>query len=207
MNSKKANKKKQKSCLTDPSYCSDSNKDSELFPSLNNLPVKIKTFIFIFVMLAAAGVTIFSLSNKISAKAKGSDTKKGDSFNTSQIYKTCPLDSLKSLNSVASNKDFVFILYPGKNKKENNKIVTVMEETSKEISKKRIKVGTFIIKKEGADYKKWIDTYGKNNLPAVVGISKGCGSDIVKEKITKKELLASYIRASKPVRGGSCCPK
>lgn len=207
MNNKKSKTKKQNSCLSDPSYCSDSNKDSELFPSLNNLPVKIKTFIFTFVMLCAIAVTIFSLSKQSSAEAKGRDTQKSSTFNTSRIYKTGPLDSLKSLNSVASDKDFIFVLYPGKNKKENDKIIKIMEEASRDIAKKGKRTGTFTIKKESADYKKWIDTYGKNNIPAVVGISKGCEPDIVKEKITKKKLFASYIRASKSVKDGSCCPK
>ncbi len=67
-----------KSCLTDPSCCSDS-KEEGLFFSLNKLPDKIRTIIFILVLLSAAGVTLFSLSNKSNLTAKD-----GNSIRASQ---------------------------------------------------------------------------------------------------------------------------
>lgn len=207
MNNKKEEAKKSNSHATDSCCSSGAGEEQGASLSLKRLLAKTKIFIFIFVMLTAIGVTFISLSKKSNAEGKGCTTNKSNSFNTSQIYKVCPLDSLKSLNTIATNKNFVFILYPGKEKAENDKITKTMEETSKDISKKGVKVGTFAIKKDSSDHKKWIEIYGKDSVPAVVGISKGCWPDIVKGKITKKKLLASYARASKPNPKSSCCPK
>ena len=56
----------------------------------------------------------------------------------------------------------MFILYPGKEKAVNDKITKTMEETSKDISKKGIKVGAFVIKKESPDHCCWLLFPGNN---------------------------------------------
>lgn len=172
---------------------------------------RLKTFIFIIVMLAAAGVAAMSILKKGSNKTSEEAAGKFDTDLASLNICGPSLDSLNRLNKEAADKDFVYVLLPGEGDQETEKVSGVIEKTSKVISENGTKVGHFTIKTDSDDYKNLVNSYGIDNFPAVLALGKGRGSAIITGEITQEKLLAAYIRASQPAncgpKAGSCCPK
>jgi len=166
----------------------------------------MKTSIFVAIVLAAVVVASISVINKTKA---GSTVQTGDVGDaTTPCEEPCDrmLSSFKSLDKLASDKDFVFILLPGGNPEGNVRVANLVEKASKTISKKGPRTGTFTMKAESPDYEKVVSSFEIKSLPAVLAMGKGCGANIVAGEITEETLLAGYLLASKPVSGG-CCPK
>ena len=235
MSAKEDEKNKIEPCCPDPACCSPAQSNVEQpeeagcgcsppASKKSGLSSKIKTSIFVIVMLAAVGVAATSLLNKNSVE---SVVNTDDRFHvesmistddktplTQQTLDIPSLDSLASLDKVAADKDFLFILVPGEKTEDTEKAASIIGQASEVIFKKGISVAAFTLKTDSPDYEKLVSTFEINSFPAVLAMGKGCGSDIVKGMLSKDKLLASYVRASTPglcgpaSRGSaSCCPQ
>lgn len=211
MSIEKDEKKEVDSCCTDSSCCMPIEDDEGKAKNIcgQSSLSKIKTFIFVIIMLAAVGIAAMSILKKGSEE---SNKETAEKFNTNiASLDICgpQLESLNSLNDVAKDYDFVFMLLPGANKEETAAVASVIEKTAKTISKNGTKVGNFTIKTDSDDYEKLVTSYGIDSFPAILAMRKGCGSTIVTGDITEEKLLAGYVRASKPATCGPkpCGPK
>lgn len=219
MDLEKDAKKEKESCCADSSCCSSSQKEeqsagngdmsSQFRSEKDRLTSKIKTSIFVIVVLAAVGVAAMSVLKKNRVEQMVETENESKTNLASQQFFGSTLDSLISLNKVAVNKDFVFILLPGAKIEETEKVDSIIEQTSEIISQEGTRVATLTLKTDSPDYQKLVSYYKIDKFPAVLAMSKGCGTDIIMGKMTKEELLAVYLRSSKPVscKPGSCYPK
>lgn len=166
------------------------------------LTSKIKAIIFIVVMVAAVGVAVSSVFREKSGDSVG------DTDRAAQSLCGSTLDSLLSLNQVAADQDFVFILLPAAGAEENERAAGVIDRASETISRRGVRVANFTIEPSNPDYQKLIDAGGIESLPAVLATGKGCGSEIVTGEITEERLLKAYDSASRTADGGrrSCRP-
>ncbi len=200
------------SCCEDSSCCPPDQKDEgQLADGCDvctqdssgkySLTSKIKTAVFVIVMLAAVGVAAHSVLKK---NRVGSVIEKDDELKAGLTYqKSCASSpaSLINLDGVTAGKDFVFILLPGEREEEAEKAAGVIERASEIISRKGTRVATYTIETDNPDYQKLVSSYGISSFPAVLATGKGCGAEIVIGEITEEKLLAGYLQASKP---GSC---
>ncbi len=163
---------------------------------------KIKAMIFIVVMVAAVGVAASSVFKKEIGDPAADPGQAGQSLRGST------LDSLLSLDKVAADQDFVFILLPAAGAEGNERAAGVVDRASATISQRGVQVANFTIEPSNPDYQKLVGSGRIKSLPAVLAIGKGCGSEIVTGEITEERLLKAYTSASRPAAGGrrSCRP-
>ncbi|UCD83488.1 MAG: hypothetical protein JSU92_09270 [Deltaproteobacteria bacterium] len=199
------------SCCEDSSCCPPDQKDegqladgsglcTQDSSGGNGLKSKLKTAVFVIVMLAAVGVAAHSVLKKNKVASMIEEDNEFRASMTEQKLCRSSLNSLIGLDEVAADKDFVFILLPGE-REEAEKAAGVIEKASEIISRKGTRVATFTIKTDSPDYQKLVSSYGISSFPAVLATGKGCGANIVTGEITEEKLLAGYLQASKP---GSC---
>ena len=208
MDLEKDKKKEEESCCADSSCCSSSQPEeqsadgcvpsSHLRGRKNSLSSKIKNILFVIVILAAVGVAAMSLLKKNRVESEVKTKNRTDTNTASQKLCGSTLDSLISLNKVAADKDFVFILLPGRKTEETGKAADIIEQTSELISQKGTRMAKFTLETDSPDYQKLVSHYNINEFPAVLAMGKGCDPEIITGKITKQKLLAGYLRASKP---------
>ncbi len=154
MDQEKDEKKEGQSCCPDDSCSSAGQESKEQLASSCGpcsqsgagkciLTSKARTVIFLVVILAAVGVAAMSVlkKNRIGSGARTIGGQQTDSAFANRCGTS--LDSLASLNEVAADKDFVFVLLPGAKEEETRKAVAVIEETSKIISEKGTRVEIF----------------------------------------------------------------
>jgi len=111
-----------------------------------------------------------------------------------------PLDSLASLNKVASEKDAVFVLLAAGNDEETEAIKDQMEAAAKKIISRGTTMAAFTLDKNTLDY---TQITGQEPAPCVLTMVKGRGMSVVAEDITEANLLQALVAASRP---SSCGP-
>lgn len=156
----------------------------------------ISTLISLIIIVAAIGVAAHSIIYK-------------DDSGCFQNPDCVELKSFASLDKLATDKDFVFILLPGAEEESSGLTTRLIEEASKTISRNGIKVGTFTMNHDSPDYPKLVNAFKIKKLPAILAMGKGCGSVTITGDITQEKLIAGYKKASQSGggRSSSCCPK
>lgn len=117
-----------------------------------------------------------------------------------------PLDSLASLNKVASEKDAVFVLLPAGTDEDIRTIKQDIESAAKKIVSRGTTMAAFTLDTNVPDY-----ALVTNQAPApcVLAIVKGRGMRVVAIDITEANLLQALVAASRPSTCGpsSCGPE
>jgi len=119
-----------------------------------------------------------------------------------------PLNSLASLNKVASEKDAVFVFLPAGSDEEVNAIKTQVEATAKKIISRGTTMAAFTLDKNTKDY---TQITSQAPAPCVLTMVKGRGMSVVSKDITEASLLQALVTASRPsdcapAASSSCCP-
>jgi len=159
-----------------------------------------KSAVFYAVIIAAAIIAI----NSISAKSKLNISKEP----------ACGMQipNIQSLNNLASEKDFIFVMIPEQNGKIGKKLAKVMDTVKNNLENKGVRAGVYTLDRSSDDFKSISDYYDIKNYPAVIAMGKSMGSMIVKDGITEEKLMNSFNTLLSQARctpspGSKCCPK
>jgi hypothetical protein len=112
-----------------------------------------------------------------------------------------PLDSLASLNKVATETDAVFILLAAEDQQDNHTITKEIEAAAKIIQSSGSRISAFTLKKNTADYAQLAKQLP---APCVLAMVKGRGTSTVSGDITESKLIQAFVMASRTTSG--CCP-
>ena len=118
------------------------------------------------------------------------------------------LDSLASLNKVATNTDAVFVLLAAEGQQGNQTITKEIEAAAKKIQSNGSRICAFRLKKDASDYAQLAKQF---SIPCVVAMVKGRGMSVVSgiSEITEAKLIQAFVTASRPSGCGpssSCSP-
>ncbi len=111
------------------------------------------------------------------------------------------LDSLASLNKVATNTDAVFVLLAAEDQQGNQTIKKEIEAAAKKIQSNGSRICAFKLKKDAPDYAQLAKQF---SIPCVVAMVKGRGMSAVSGEINETKLVEAFVTASRPSSG--CCP-
>ena len=147
-----------------------------------------KTLIFIAIVAAAGVVLARSLMSKSDAMAEAA------------LWGP-ELDSLASLDEVATEVDVVFILIAGRNQQDAQTLAGEIEAAAKKIRSRGNRISAFRLKEATTDYKNMAEQF---SVPTVMAMVKGLGYSVVSDQITEANLLEAFATASRAPAG--CCP-
>jgi hypothetical protein len=112
-----------------------------------------------------------------------------------------PLNTIKTLNTVAMDKGGVFVFLPGTNQAQTDAIRTVIEKTAEKAKSRGTVIGAYILNNTSQEY---LQISSKSPAPCVLVMVKKAGASVVSGEITEEKLLQALITASRPA--SSCCP-
>ena len=118
------------------------------------------------------------------------------------------LDSLASLNKVATNTDAVYVFLAAEDQQGNQTITREIEAAAKKIQSNGSNICAFRLKKDTPDYAQLAKQF---SIPCVVAMVKGRGMNAVSgiSEITEAKLIEAFVTASRPSGCGpssSCSP-
>ena len=111
------------------------------------------------------------------------------------------LDSLASLNKVATNSDAVFVFLAAEAQQSNQVITREVEAAAKKIQSNGNSICAFRLKKDAPNYAQLAKQF---SIPCVVALVKGRGMSAVSGQINEAKLVGAFVTASRPSSG--CCP-
>ena len=111
-----------------------------------------------------------------------------------------PLDSFAALDSVAADKDAVFVLLSAGDDSGAKDAATQVEAAARKIMSRGPRIGLHTLKTDSADYARLAK---QTAAPRVLAMSKGCGSTMVSGEITEAKLMEAFITASRPSACGA----
>jgi hypothetical protein len=114
------------------------------------------------------------------------------------------LASVASLDSVAADKEAVFILLPGDSRDSAQDASLLVEATVNKLSSKGKRVAAFTLKNGAEDHERLVRQFSIASLPGVVVAGRDCGSTAVWGEITETKLLQAFVAGSTP--SSSCGP-
>ncbi len=116
------------------------------------------------------------------------------------------LDSLASLNKVATDTDVVFVLLAAEDQQGSQTITKEVEAAAKKIQSNGSRICAFRLKKDAPDYAQLAKQV---SVPSVVAMVKGGGMSAVSGEINEAKLIEAFVTASRPSGCGSsssCSP-
>ena len=114
------------------------------------------------------------------------------------------LDSFIALNTIAINRDAVFILIPGKeNEPVNKETETAMIGAQNTLKNKNVNIGLYTLLTNAPEYQNIIRQVSP---PAIIVMCKGRGMNIVPgNNVTETTLLQAYVAGSSAKSCGPSC--
>ncbi len=113
-----------------------------------------------------------------------------------------PLDSISSVNKVATNADAVFILLAAEDQQADQTITKEIEAAAKTIRNGGTRVSAFRLTKDTPNY---AQVAKQVSIPCVLTMVRGGGvSAVPADQITETKLVQAFVAASRPASG--CCP-
>ncbi len=106
-----------------------------------------------------------------------------------------PLDSLASLNKVATNLDAVFIFISGKSEDKDPDIKKEIENAAGKFQARGSSIAAYALVKVSKDYSQ---ITSQVTAPCVLAMVKGKGMSAVSDNITEAKLLEALVTASRP---------
>jgi len=111
------------------------------------------------------------------------------------------LDSMASLNKVATNTDAVFILLSAKDQQDNQTITKEIDAAAQRIQANGVRVSAFRLRQGAPEY---AQLSKQVSIPCVLAMVKGGGMSAVSGEISEAKLVQAFVTASRPTSG--CCP-
>ncbi len=111
-----------------------------------------------------------------------------------------PLQSLDSLNDVASQKDAVFLYLPVKGQAPDERAKKEIERAAGKAQSQGIKMALFTLDEGSRDY---AQVTSQVPLPCVLALAKGVGRSVAATNISEANLLQALVSASRP---SGCSP-
>jgi hypothetical protein len=126
---------------------------------------------------------------------------------TSMVAKE--IGAISDLNTVAVDKDMVFVFLPGKKDTSGKAPTSQMIGAARTIQSQGLKTGLFTLKTDSLDYEQ---ITAQETAPGVLAMVKGRGMKTVSGEITETKLIQAFVAASSaggcgPSAGAGCCPK
>lgn len=113
------------------------------------------------------------------------------------------LDSLQSLDTLAADKDVVFLVLSGEAEISTISIPKQLGTVANNLSKSGQKVAVFTLKSSSSDYNQLVRHFSVKTFPSVVILGRLGSASAVVGEITEAGLYNAFVLASKPA---SCCP-
>ncbi|MFH0826088.1 MAG: hypothetical protein V2B18_25330 [Pseudomonadota bacterium] len=192
-----------------------------------------KILVSVIIILAAIGVGAHSFVKATSAKSD--NTGSGKSFaaglsenpnmspgagnqdkigaKPQEIPLHQPLDSLKTLDALAADKDVVFLVLPGEPTPALDAIPKPLSIVSNNLLNSGQRVGLFTLKRNSPDYDRLTRHFAIKTFPFVLVLGRQGSAATLSGDITEAGLYNAFVQASKPVsccpapNNASCCPK
>jgi hypothetical protein len=111
------------------------------------------------------------------------------------------LDSMASLNKMATNTDAVFILLTAKGPQDDQTITKEIDAAAKKIQANGVRVSAFRLSQAAPEYAQLAKQV---SVPCVLAMVKGGGMSAVSGEISEAKLVQAFVAASRPSSG--CCP-
>jgi len=111
------------------------------------------------------------------------------------------LDSMASLNKVATNTDAVFILLSAKDQQNSQTITKEIDAAAQRIQSSGVRVSAFRLMQAAPEY---AQLASQVSVPCVLAMVKGGGMSAVSGEINEAKLVQAFVTASRPTSG--CCP-
>ncbi len=113
------------------------------------------------------------------------------------------LDSLQSLDTLAADKDVVFLVLSADLKPPAPEVPKQLGTVAKNLANAGQKIGVFTIKTGAPDYDRLVRHFSVNAFPSVVILSRQGSASAVSGDITEARLYNAFVLAS---QSASCCP-
>ena len=120
------------------------------------------------------------------------------------------IEDIVSLNKIASDKDFIFIIISGEKMNRIEKVSAAINNVAGIITKNGLRVGIFTLDKDSEDSRSISKANNISIFPAVLTLGKDRGGVVIQGEITEAKLMEGYKNImSQPTctPGGTCCPK
>lgn len=130
-----------------------------------------------------------------------------------RISLTQVLDSLQGLDTLASDKDVVFLVLPGEAQVYSSAVPKPVEAVANNLWNSGQKVAVFTLKSSAPDHNRLARHFSVNTFPCVVILGRQGSASAVSGDITQARLYNAFVLASKaalccPTQGNaSCCPR
>jgi len=111
------------------------------------------------------------------------------------------LDSLASLNKMATNTDAVFILLAAKDQQDSQTIAKEIDAAAQKIQANGVRVSAFRLRQTAPEY---AQLSKQVSVPCVLAMVKGGRMSAVSGEISEAKLVQAFVTASRPTSG--CCP-
>lgn len=193
---------------------------------------KGKTLVSVIIILAAIGVGANSFFSGNSAQSYTTVPAKSFSAGLTQtpavtaenspqdkpqtkqeIALNGVLDSLQSLDTLAGDKDVVFLVLPGEAQISSPAVPKQLGTVANNLWKSGQKVAVFTLKSSSPDHNQLVRHFSVKAFPSVVILGRQGSASAVAGDITEAGLYNAFVLASKsvsccPTQGNaSCCPK
>ena len=191
-----------------------------------------KTLVSVIIILAAIGVGANSFFNGNSAQSYTTVPAKSFSGGLTQtpavtaengpqdkpqtkqeISLTGVLDSLQSLDTLAADKDVVFLVLPGEAQISSSAVPKQLGTVANNLWKSGQRVAVFTLKGSSPDHNQLVQHFTVKAFPSVVILGRQGSASAVSGDVTEAGLYNAFVLASKsasccPTQGSaSCCPK
>ncbi|HNQ55199.1 MAG TPA: hypothetical protein PKG66_07285 [Methanothrix sp.] len=172
---------------------------------------KSKVIIFLAVAIAAVILLASSVMNKAetgdgeglnlnTAKSLASEKASPHTDKANSSLWDKPLDSVASLNEVATEKDAVFLYLPAKGQVPDEKVKKEIEAAAANAESQGIRMAFFVLDEGSQDY----DLVNSQvSVPCVLAMAYGTGKSAATTNITEANLMQSLVQASQTY---SCAP-
>lgn len=123
------------------------------------------------------------------------------------------LDSLQTLDTLAADKDVVFIIVRGQEQKSSEIICRQVEPVVNKLKTSGHKIAGFTLSSTASDYDRLVRHFAIESFPSVLVLGRQGTASAVSDDISEARLYNAFILASKPAAccpspsTASCCPK
>ncbi|MBM4328938.1 MAG: hypothetical protein FJ118_17465 [Deltaproteobacteria bacterium] len=123
------------------------------------------------------------------------------------------LDSLQSLDSLAADKDVVFLVLPGQAQFSSSPVPKQLGTVANNLWKSGRRVGVFTLNNSAPDHTQLARRFSVKAFPCVIVLGRQGQPSAVAGEITEAGLYNAFVLASTPVAccpgqsNASCCPK
>ncbi len=190
-----------------------------------------KTLVSVIIIMAAIGLGANSFFNGNSAQsyttvpansfsagltqipAVTADISSQGKSQEGEISLTGVLDSLQSLDTVATDKDVVFLVLPGDAQISSAAVPKQLGTVANNLWKSGRRVGVFTLKTGAPDHTQLARRFSVKAFPCVIVLGRQGQPSAVAGDITEAGLYNAFVLASTPLaccpgqNNSSCCPK